>query len=80
MLLCNSDRMRGDGLTLHQEVWAGCEGTSQQEWWCSGTGCPGRWWSHLGVFKKRADITWRDMAQSSDRRGLMVGLDDLCGL
>jgi len=20
--------------------------SSQREWWCSGTGCPGRWWNH----------------------------------
>ena len=34
----------------------------------------------LKIFKKRVDVTLRDMVLSSIRHGLMVGPDDLTGL
>ncbi|GAB0204439.1 hypothetical protein GRJ2_002909500 [Grus japonensis] len=43
-----SDRMRGNGLKLHQGGldWILGKISSLKEWSSIGTGCPERWWSH----------------------------------
>jgi len=43
-----SHSMRGDGLKLHQGRFRldFKKNSSQKEWSGTGTGCPGRWWSH----------------------------------
>ena len=41
--------------------WILGNNSSVQEWSGTGAGCPGRWWSHLEVFKKCADVALRDV-------------------
>ena len=44
----NSNRLRVNGLELHQRRFRldTRNISSQQEWWGTGAGCPGGWWSH----------------------------------
>ena len=39
------------------------------------TGCPGRWWSHLEVFKSLVDVALRDLGSGHGGGRLMVRLD-----
>jgi len=49
---------------------------SSQEWWCTGTGCPGRWWSHHPWRCSRNIEVWY---WGMWWRWVEVGLDDLGG-
>ena len=42
------DRVKGNAFRLHKGRFRldMKKKTSQKEWWGSGTGCPGEWWSH----------------------------------
>ena len=48
----------------------------QKEWRGTGTGCPGRWWSHR-PWRCSRTVALRDAVSGHSGGGLMVGLDDL---
>ena len=62
--------------------WILGKNTSQKECWGTGTGCPGKWWSH---HPWRCSITvemwhWGAWFSGHGGDGLVVGLNNLCGL
>jgi len=80
-------------MAIGQELTASCcarrssgwilgKNSSQKVWWCTETGCPGRWWSHCPRTCSRNVEKWYLGPWFSEHGGdgLTVGLGDLSGL
>ena len=60
--------------------WMLGKNSSPKEWWCTETGCPGKWWSHHPWrCPRNVDVALSDVVSRHGGRWT-IGLDDLSGL